>query len=327
MNVEPAPLVSIVVASYNHSRFLDERIQSLLAQTYKNFEIIVIDDNSTDDSSLIISKFLGDSRIRLVQNRENVGWINVSNQGFKESKGEFLLFANCDDSCSATLVTELVNCFQNNNEIGLAFSRSWLIDENGVKLSDDYAGREAKFQKTCNRSLVINQKLMKRFLMRSCVIPNLSAALISKEAFARSDGFLSDYKVCADWDFYFRLIENYPVGYISQPLNNFRQHRNTIRSATGELRLNQEILKLLLRKSKLQESNFRVRILRRYQAMNLVSEWILRKQHMTLEGLLGLFKSIFLLDARSLYFLPLSLNIRVYEVISARLKRQRGEMV
>ena len=93
MNLEPGPLVSIVVASYNHTRFLDERIQSLLAQTYENFEIIVIDDNSTDDSALMISKFLGDSRIRLVQNRENVGWVNVSNQGFKESKGKFLLFA------------------------------------------------------------------------------------------------------------------------------------------------------------------------------------------------------------------------------------------
>jgi glycosyltransferase involved in cell wall biosynthesis len=327
MKSEPGPLVSIIVASYNHSRFLDERIRSLLAQTYKNFEIIVIDDKSTDDSASVISKYLGDSKIRVVQNPENTGWINVSNQGFRESKGELLLFANCDDSCSTTLVAELVSFFQNNKEIGLAFSRSWLIDDNGVKLSDDFAGREARFRKICTHDLIINQALMKRFLMRSCVIPNLSATLISKEAFARSGGFLPDYKVCADWDFYFRLIENYPVGYIAQPLNNFRQHRNTIRSATGEFKLNQEILNLLLSESKFQKSNFRVRILQRFQAMNLVSEWILRKQLMNLESLVGLFKSIFWLDSKSLYFLPLSLNIRVYEIISARINNQRGQVV
>ena len=326
MSGEAGPLVSVVIASYNHSRFLEERIRSLLAQTYNNIEIIIIDDNSTDDSTYVVSKFLEDSRIRLVQNRENTGWISVSNQGFSASQGAYLLFANCDDTCEANLVAELVNCFENNKEIGLVFSRSWLIDEDGLKLSDDYAGREAIFRRICNRDVIISQRMMNRFLMRSCVIPNLSATLISKEAFVKTGGFLSEYKVCADWDFYFRLVQNYSVGYIAQPLNNFRQHRNTIRSATGEFNLNQEILHLLLGESKFQTSDFRERILRRYQAMNLLSEWIVRKHLMSFDSMTGLIKSVFCLDPTSLYFLPLSLNVRMYQIVTARLKPQRGQV-
>ena len=324
MRSEYTPLVSIIVASYNHSRFLDERLQSLLSQTYSNYEIIVIDDHSTDDSASVISTYLADSRIRLVQNLENTGWIKVSNQGFKESKGDYLLFANCDDSCSTTLISELVTFLQNNKQVGLVFSRSWLIDESGLKLSDDYAGRELKFRRFCEKDTVIDRKLMKRFLLRSCVIPNLSATLISREAFAGAKGFLPDYKVCADWDFYFRLVENYSVGYIAQPLNHFRQHRDTIRSATGELKLNQEILLLLLSKSKFKDNNFWDRIIQRFQAMNLVSEWIVRKEPMSFHQVVSLLQFVYHLDSCSLYFLPFCLNVRIFQILSTRFKRQKG---
>ena len=94
MSTKPKPLISVIVASYNHSRFLDERIQSLLSQTYTNLEVTIIDDNSTDESVSIINKYLTDSRVRLIKNPKNRGWINVSNQGFEESTGDYLIFVN-----------------------------------------------------------------------------------------------------------------------------------------------------------------------------------------------------------------------------------------
>jgi glycosyltransferase involved in cell wall biosynthesis len=267
-----------------------------LCQTYTNLEVIIIDDYSTDESVSIIDRYLTDSRVRLVKNLKNSGWINVSNQGFEESKGEYLLFANCDDSCAPTLVENLLNQFNSSSEIGLTYSRSLILDESGKVLSDDFAGRELKFRKFCQTDVVIDRKLMARFLMRSCVIPNLSAALISKEAFKKSGGFLHKYEICSDWDFYLRLSAQYAVGYISRPLNNFRNHSNSIRSSAGELKLNKEILELLLEKSRMQSSSFPTRIQRRFNAMNLLSEWIINRNFLNVKEKLEYLKLTFILD-------------------------------
>jgi glycosyltransferase involved in cell wall biosynthesis len=321
MSTNPKPLISVIVASYDHSRFLDERIQSLLCQTYTNLEVIIIDDNSTDESVSIINKYLTDSRVKLIKNPKNRGWINVSNQGFDESTGDYLLFANCDDSCAPTLIEELLNQFNSSSKIGLAYSRSLIIDEFGEILSDDFAGREEKFRKFCSSNVVIDGKLMARFLMRSCVIPNLSAALISKVAFEKSGGFSHKYEICSDWDFYIRLSEQFAVGYISLPLNNFRKHSNSIRSTAGVVKLNKEILELLLEKSRMQSSSFLARIQRRFNAMSLLSEWIINRKFVRPIEILEYLKFTFILDFKSLYLLPFSLNWRIYKILGHRISR------
>lgn len=321
MSTKPKPLISVIVASYNHSRFLDERIQSLLSQTYTNLEVTIIDDNSTDESVSIINKYLTDSRVRLIKNPKNRGWINVSNQGFEESTGDYLIFANCDDSCAPTLIEELLNQFNSSPKIGLAYSRSFIIDEFGEILSDDFAGREAKFRKFCHSNVVIDGKIMARFLMRSCVIPNLSSVLISKEAFKKSGGFSYKYEICSDWDFYIRLSEQFAVGYISLPLNNFRKHSSSIRSTTGIVKLNKEILELLLEKSRMQSSSFLVRIQRRFNAMSLFSEWIIKRKFVSSREICEYLKFTFILDFKSLYLLPFSLNWRIFKILGHRISR------
>lgn len=90
-------LVSIIIPNYNYAKYLESCIQSVLNQTYQSFEILIIDDCSTDNSIQIINKFLVDNRIKLLVNSENKGVCYNRNKGIEESKGEFICLLDPDD--------------------------------------------------------------------------------------------------------------------------------------------------------------------------------------------------------------------------------------
>src|SRR5208283_3292537 len=90
-------IVSIIVTSYNHAEYLRQRMESLLAQTYKAFEIIVVDDCSTDESLKVLKEYERDPRVKIVALDRNGGYANACNIGVKLSSGEFIMFAECDD--------------------------------------------------------------------------------------------------------------------------------------------------------------------------------------------------------------------------------------
>jgi glycosyltransferase involved in cell wall biosynthesis len=309
------PLVSVIVASYNHVSFLDDRMKSLLNQTYSNIEVIVIDDNSTDESALTLRKYLKDSRVKLIENTTNTGWVNVSNQGFLLSEGEYVVFANCDDTCESTLIENLVQFFQLNPSAGIVFCRSSLIDSEGMILGEDFAGREFSFRKLCDQDILISPQQMQKFLIHSCVIPNLSAAMIKSHVFKELKGFTREYKICSDWDLYFRLSKVHSFGYVSRSLNRFRQHKNTVRSTQGEIKVLEEVLALLLEKNRLLEVSFLKRFSFRYSAARIFCEWYVRRYPPNLKNLGKMTKRLAQIDLKVLGFLPIALMIRIYRIL------------
>jgi glycosyltransferase involved in cell wall biosynthesis len=225
------PLVSIVFTSYNHLEFLEQAIESILNQTYKNFELIVVDDCSTDGSQDVLKKYLYDNRLKLNLLEYNTGsYVKASNYGENLAIGKYLLFAQCDDFSEVNQLEILVSNLEDNINIGVAYSRSNLIDKFGNFISDDYEIREYAFRKTCFKSTIIQKKNMRNFLAYSCVIPNLSAALIRRDLYFNVGGLSDKYLIASDWDFWLRLTKETDFIYINQPLNNFRQHETTIRS-------------------------------------------------------------------------------------------------
>lgn len=238
-------LVSIIVASYNHAEYLVQRMESLLNQTYPNFEIIVIDDHSTDESVKILQKYDDHPRVQLILNQKNSGWVNVSNQGVSLARGEYILFANCDDYAMPDQIKLLVAGFTDNQETSICFSRSFMVDQDNNILGNDFDGRKRDFKKFCQGTVVIPRTIMAGFLMNSCVIPNLSGALIKRADFLEAGGFSSEYKVVSDWDLFFKLCRLGDTVYVSDDLNNFRQHKDTIRATTKEKIIYQEIFSLL----------------------------------------------------------------------------------
>ena len=107
------PLVSIIIPNYNHADYLEERIRSILNQTYTNYEIIILDDRSTDNSIEIINKFRDNSHIsNIIINEENSGspfkqWF----KGISLAKGDLIWIAECDDSCELCMLERLVDTY------------------------------------------------------------------------------------------------------------------------------------------------------------------------------------------------------------------------
>ncbi len=239
-------LVSLVVASYNHAGFLTRRMDSLIGQTYPDVDILVIDDKSPDHSVEILRHYEANLRVRLVLRDQNGGWVTVSNQGVDLSSGEYVLFANCDDDCDPRMVERLVDALQQHPSAGIAFCRSLMVDEDDQVLGDDFTIREASFRKRCSQDTLLSGGEASRFLLHSCVIPNLSAALFRRECFAKVGKLSSSYRVCSDWDIFFRIAKQYDFAYVAEPLNRFRQHRKTIRSVTKDKVIFEEYFRLLL---------------------------------------------------------------------------------
>lgn len=248
--------------------------------------------------------------------------MKVSNQGVEMSSGEFVIFANCDDDCDPRMIERLVNAMKANPTAGIAFCRSLLVDEHDQLLGDDFAIRESSFRARCANDTLVTGAEMSRFLLHSCVIPNLSAALIRRECFTSVGNLSSSYRVCCDWDLFFRIVARYDVAYIAEPLNRFRQHKATIRSATKERVIYEEYFRLLLGQIRLLDLTLIERARFRMHVMFL---WAI---HLLSPSWSGLFNfpyhlgRVFRLDPLALLFLGPSLALRVVKALGKIFSRQ-----
>ena len=127
------PFVSVIIPNYNHSRYLDQRIQSVLAQTYKNFELIILDDKSTDNSVDVINKYCDNSHVsNIVVNEINSGSTFIQWQrGFNLAKGEIIWIAESDDYCELDFLEHLVNAYNAYPDSVVIYSGSQYVDSEG----------------------------------------------------------------------------------------------------------------------------------------------------------------------------------------------------
>ncbi|MCK5245137.1 MAG: glycosyltransferase [Desulfobacterales bacterium] len=307
-------LVSVVVASYNHAEFLEQRMESLIGQTYQNMEILVIDDRSTDNSVEVLTKYQSHPKVKLIVRETNGGWVTVSNQGIDMSSGEFVIFANCDDDCDLRMIESLVEAMTSHPLIGIAFCRSLLVDEHDRVIGNDYAGRERSFRARCATDTLITGAEMSRFLLHSCVIPNLSAALIRKECFNTVGNLSSAYRACCDWDLFFRVVGRYNVAYVSATLNKFRQHKTTIRSIMKDRETYEEYFRLLLNQIVVLDLSFSERCRFRTHVMFLWAVHLLSPSWAGLKNFLYHIGIVIRHDPSALLFLGPGLILRVAQV-------------
>ena len=313
-DVKPG-LVSVVVTSYNHSKFLVKRMDSLINQTYRNIEILVIDDCSTQNNVEILRRYELNPKVRLIIREQNGGLVPVMNQGIDLTCGEFVMIAQCDDDCDPRLIERLVAALKTHPTAGIAFSRSLMIDEHDRVMGDDFSSQERRFRVRCGTDTLVSGPEMSRFLLYSCVIPNMSALLIRRECLTNVGTISSDYAVCVDWEPFFRITARYDVCYVAEPLNRFRQHKATIRSVTKDRVTYEEYLRLLLGQARalnlavVERCRFRARFMFLW-AVHLVSpSW---------SGLINFpyhLRIVVRYDSRALVFLLPSLVLRFVQVV------------
>lgn len=241
------PFVSVIVPNYNYARYLDERFSSILNQTYQNFEIIVLDDHSTDNSIEIIEKYRDNPHFtQIVVNKENSGKVfSQWHKGFELAKGELIWIAESDDTCTPDLLERLVCEFQQDKKIVLAFSMTRLFRDDGW--SFDIPSIDKK-----NVIRTEGKRFISRYMSEGCYITNASGALFRRNTALSLDKQFTTFRNVGDRMFWIELAEHGKVSIINEYLNFCRRHGSNVTEkniSTGVLqREDKQVMDYLVRK-------------------------------------------------------------------------------
>jgi len=207
-----ADLVTVIIPCYNAEKYISEAISSVLNQTYKPIEIIVVNDGSTDQSEKRIEAF-GDQVYYLKQTNQGVS--QARNTGFDKASGQYICFMDADDWFYPDNIEQKMNCFKNNPQVGLVHS---MVDVTDDKLTS--SGKYLKGQRGKN----ITQALLNMELP----IPCPSNALIKKEVLEKVGVFNVDLSTSADFELWLRICQQYEVEMVDTPGIKYRQHQNNM---------------------------------------------------------------------------------------------------
>jgi len=215
------PKVSVIIPNYNHAPYLRQRIDSILKQTYQNFELILLDDCSTDNSTEILAEYSNHPKVSYcVFNEQNSGsTFQQWDKGIELAKGEFIWIAESDDWAEPVFLETLIATKKKYPDVGLLYSASTLIDVDGNCTYDNAANNsgETIFYKG---KVFIEQKML-----TSNPIWNASMMLFRKSLLSHVEN--SEYrqmKYSGDWLLYVQLLVNTNVIEIKQTLNHYRIH-------------------------------------------------------------------------------------------------------
>lgn len=226
------PKVSVIIPNYNHAAYLQERLESVLAQTYRDFEVIILDDCSTDGSKDVIEKYRDNPKVsRIVYNEHNSGSSFMQwDKGIGLAEGELIWIAESDDSADPKLLETLVAEFDRNSKCVLSFCGAMLTDAKG-----NATGLHPFHSKLGTSFSMDGLAFVKRMLGRANYVVNASGAIFRKSAFYTLPEFVNpcykSYRGAGDWLFWVGIAIQGNVSYIESPMNYFRQHgSNTTQS-------------------------------------------------------------------------------------------------
>lgn len=208
MNEVSSPYVSIIMAAYNAQSFIAEAIQSLLDQSYKDFEILIVDDGSTDNTRSVITPFLKDSRVKYFH-QKNHGQTVAKNRGINESSGEIIAFCDADDYWHKEKLEKQLVLLVADAEVGVVYSDIQAIDETGapLKSAQTLSGPEG---------FILSKLLFDNF------IP-FGSAIIRKNCINEHGGFNENYRMGIDWDLWLRVSTSWKFGFVPEKLYFYRE--------------------------------------------------------------------------------------------------------
>ncbi|MDR3617279.1 MAG: glycoside hydrolase family 99-like domain-containing protein [Candidatus Obscuribacterales bacterium] len=238
--------VSVAVPNYNYSRYLKARLDSIFAQTYPIYELVVLDDGSSDNSLEVLNELQkqGDRDFQILLNETNSG--SVFKQWHKSTlicSGEVIWIAEADDGSSPEFLRALAPRFYDNPELNLVFANSSQTDEHGELLSDNYDEYYRSFNGLdFTRNFEIDSKtFLAKALSVKTAIANVSSALIRRYSLLavidEMQSTLGQLKVAGDWRIYIELCKRGgKIGFIREPLNVHRRHSGSVtHSSKSEL--------------------------------------------------------------------------------------------
>jgi glycosyltransferase involved in cell wall biosynthesis len=231
---EKPPLVSVVVPNYNHAAYLEERLLSIFNQRFKDFEVIFLDDASTDNSLVIAEQIARDHPMRMVVNSQNSGTPFAQwNRGVALARGEFVWIAESDDVAEPDLLGRLVDVLSQHPHAGLAYCRSRRIDGSGhPSILAEENLRWLHPSRWLSDFVANGRNECRLYLSRMNTIANASAVVFRKSVFNVVGGTDESFQICGDWHLWYRMLACSDLAFVAAPLNQHRLHPGSVRSKT-----------------------------------------------------------------------------------------------
>ena len=224
------PKVSVIISNYNHALYLKQRIESVLNQSFKDFELILLDDCSTDNSKTVLESYSNNPHVsRILINDKNSGSpFKQWEQGIEFAKGEYIWIAESDDTAYPSFLEELVTQLDNTPNAVLAFSHSYLIDTEGKLLEGDLHNNSGDHINIYKGRLFSRQKMTTHNY-----IHNASMVVFRRSAYDQLDKqYYQQFRACGDWAFWVNICIQGTVIEVCKKLSCFRMHPNKVTTTT-----------------------------------------------------------------------------------------------
>jgi glycosyltransferase involved in cell wall biosynthesis len=218
----PTPKVSILLPVYNGQRYLRECLESVLSQTFGDFELLVGDDGSKDGSREILGG-LSDERARLFFRERNVGLFPNENLLLQATRAPVIRFLCQDDALEPSCLAEEVAFFNRHRETGMTFCKTINVDEHG-RIVEESAVKDMP-------DILPSALALQLFYHFGCIPGNLSTVCARKECFEQVGPFDPGYGVSADYEMWTRICERWPLGVVHQRLVRLRLHEGQLSRA------------------------------------------------------------------------------------------------
>jgi glycosyltransferase involved in cell wall biosynthesis len=220
------PLVSVCIPTYNRAGLLAGALQTVLAQTMGDFEIVVSDNASTDDTPGVVAR-CADHRIRYHRNARNIGGRDNWNRAFSLARGRYIAPFADDDLMLPENLAAKVQALGAHPRVGLVHSKFHLIDQRDavVRANTNWAHGPDRLA-----DAVESGHDVLRLMLRTCNRINLPTVLFRRECYERLGGFTDRLTLAEDWEYWMRIAAYYDVAFLARPLVQWRLHAGTLTS-------------------------------------------------------------------------------------------------
>ena len=213
------PKVTVFIPAYNREKYIGDAIESILAQTFTDYEILLIDDGSKDGTVKKMRSY-ADPRIRIIRNEKNLGIPKTRNKGIEQARGEYIAMLDSDDRAYPTRLEKQVDFLDAHQDYAQVGSWCRMMNEQGRPL------------KKIKRQPILPEDVDAQLLFR-CSLSNRS--IMARTKILREYGYRNDYPRCQDYDLHVRLAKKYKLGNLPECLVYGRIHDHQITSQTVEL--------------------------------------------------------------------------------------------